>query len=107
MSERSNVMHPSTKLAALAVLAALAPTALTVVPAQDDFQFLFNGRDLSDWEGDVRHWSVKDGAITGRTTADAPLAGNTFLVWRGGTLQDFELRLRFRILADNPEGSAN
>ena len=62
---------------------------------------LFNGKDLSGWDGDPRLWSVKDGAIRGQTTITKPARGNTFLVWRGGKLKDFELKLKFRIQNGN------
>ncbi len=58
---------------------------------------IFNGTDLTGWDGDPRLWSVKDGAIRGETTPENPAKGNTFCVWRGGTLKDFELKIKFRI----------
>jgi hypothetical protein len=58
---------------------------------------LFNGKDLTGWEGDKRLWSFKDGAVRGETTKENAAKGNTFLIWRAGTLGDFELRLSFRI----------
>jgi len=67
----------------------------------DDPQTLFNGKDLSGWEGDPSVWSVEDDAIVGRTTADAPIKNNTFLIWRGGKLGDFRLRLEYRIEGGN------
>ena len=30
---------------------------------------LFNGKDLTGWEGNPKLWSVEDGAITGKTIA--------------------------------------
>ena len=54
------------------------------------FKNLFNGKDLSGWDGNPKFWSVKDGTITGQTTSDNPTQGNTFLIWREGTLDDFE-----------------
>lgn len=62
---------------------------------------LFNGKDLAGWEGDNKFWSVEDGAITGRTTKDNPAKHNTFLVWKGGTLKDFELHVMFKIANHN------
>jgi hypothetical protein len=62
---------------------------------------LFNGRDLSGWDGDPRFWSVQDGAITGQTTKENPTPNNTFLIWREGTLKDFELRLLWKIEGGN------
>ena len=65
---------------------------------------IFNGTDLKDWDGDPRLWSVKDGVIRGETTAQNAAKGNTFLIWKGGTLKDFELRLLFRCTTDNNSG---
>ena len=44
---------------------------------------------------------MKDGLVTGQTTADNPTQGNTFLIWRDGTVEDFELRLSYRIVGGN------
>jgi hypothetical protein len=85
----------------LLTVAALSATAF----AQE--QNLFNGKDLTGWEGNPGLWSVKDGVIHGETkpTADNPKRGdlkhNTFLVWKGGTVSDFELRLKYRISSDS------
>jgi len=91
-------------LLALALSAALcagdapAPAAVpAAAPDADGFVALFNGTDLTGWEGKPEFWSVKDGAITGTSTKEVPTKGNTFLIWRGGTLTDFELRLSFRL----------
>ncbi len=65
---------------------------------------LFNGKDLSGWDGDPRLWSVKDGAIRGETTAEAPAKGNTFLILKDQRFGDFELRLSFRCTASNNSG---
>ena len=51
-----------------------------------------------------RLWTVKDGVIHGETTAENPAKGNTFLIWKDGTLKDFELRLSFRCNATNNSG---
>ena len=68
---------------------------------QAEFQELFNGKDLAGWDGDENYWSVKDGVITGRSTADKPLKRNTFLIWKGNTLKDFELRVSYKIAGGN------
>jgi hypothetical protein len=43
------------------------------------FRSIFNGKDLTGWEGNPRLWSVKQGAITGQTTKENSAKGNTFL----------------------------
>jgi len=60
-------------------------------------QTLFNGKDLTGWEGNPDLWSVKDGAITGTTTAEKPAAANTFLIWKGGDVSDFKLTLKYKM----------
>jgi hypothetical protein len=82
---------------ALSAAACLLATSL----AADEFRPLFNGKDLTGWEGDSRLWSVKDGVIRGETTLTSLVLSNTFLIWGGGVLKDFELRLQFRIRNGN------
>ena len=66
--------------------------------AQDDgFKQIFDGKSLDGWSGKPGAWKVKDGVLIGETTAEDPLKQNTFLVWQGGDLTDFELRFHFRI----------
>lgn len=80
-------------------------TALSFASAEE--KEIFNGKDLTGWEGNKDLWSVKDGAITGITPPDPanPEKGiikhNTFLVWKGGTVADFELTFQFRIEKGN------
>jgi sugar phosphate isomerase/epimerase len=68
---------------------------------ETDWKWIFNGKDLTGWDGDPRLWSVKEGVIRGETTTENPARGNTFCVWRGGKLKDFELKLKFRIQNGN------
>lgn len=69
-----------------------------------EMEQLFNGTNLEGWDGDTRLWSVKDGVIHGETTPENKANGNTFLIWQGGKLEDFELRLSFRCSATNNSG---
>jgi pimeloyl-ACP methyl ester carboxylesterase/prenyltransferase beta subunit len=69
---------------------------LTDQPARVEtagFRALFNGNDLSGWEGDASLWSARDGAIVGSSTG---LKHNDFLAsqksWR-----NFILKLTFRL----------
>ncbi|MBT3212834.1 MAG: DUF1080 domain-containing protein, partial [Planctomycetaceae bacterium] len=67
----------------------------------EEFQSLFNGKDLSGWAGKEGLWSVKDGAIFGQTTENDPLESNTFLVWQGGDVGNFILKLKVRFSGNN------
>jgi hypothetical protein len=62
---------------------------------------IFNGKDLTGWDGNPLHWSVEDGAILGQTTMYSPAYGNTYCIWRGGKLKNFILKIKFRIQNGN------
>jgi hypothetical protein len=81
-----------------------ADDSANAAPPEGKMETIFNGQDLSGWDGDSRLWSVRDGAIHGETTEDVKANGNTFIVWKGGVLKDFELRLSFRCSATNNSG---
>jgi hypothetical protein len=89
---------------ALAQAAGAAKAQVTVPPEPDGMMPLFNGKDLSGWDGDPRLWSVKDGLLRGKTTAEIKAPGNTFLIWKGGEVADFDLRLSFRMNTSNNSG---
>ena len=67
---------------------------------------LFNGKDLSGWQGDPDLWSVVDGVITGVTEDSGPrkIDHNTFLIYGANRFEDFELTLKVRITGDNNSG---
>ncbi|MGH9837461.1 MAG: 3-keto-disaccharide hydrolase [Blastocatellia bacterium] len=75
----------------------LLATGVVSQSLEPGFQSLFNGRDLSGWDGDPKFWSVKGGAITGVTRPEDQKKGAmTYLIWKGGDVGDFELRLDYR-----------
>ncbi len=80
-------------------LLCLSMASLTCCVAQEAKE-IFNGKDLSGWKGNAELWSVKDGAITGQTTADKKLEANSFLIWEG-EVADFELNLDYKITGQN------
>jgi hypothetical protein len=62
---------------------------------------LFDGKTLDGWDGNPLHWHVEDGSIIGVNTKENPTKGNTFLIWKGGELKDFELTLECKIDSGN------
>lgn len=87
---------------AISTLAFAADAPKATAPDEPaDMVQLFNGKDLTGWDGDTRLWSIKDNVVRGETTKENVTKGNTFLIWKGGTLGDFELRLSFRIAGGN------
>jgi hypothetical protein len=88
-------------LLALGAACALSLASAPVLAGEPGFEPLFNGKDLTGWDGNPKLWSVKDGAITGQTSATEPIKENTFLIWTNGPVADFELRFSYRIVAGN------
>lgn len=100
-------------LAALGTGLAIAQTPY--VPKQSDrpevlagdepgFESIFDGKTLKGWEGDPRYWRVADGMMTGEITPETVIKSNTFVIWRGGTPEDFELKVEYRITAAGNSG---
>ena len=82
----------------------LLTTFATAISAQDGFTSLFNGKDLTGWDGDPKLWKVEDGIVIGTCRGPEALANNSFLIWRGGKVGDFELRATIRVIGDNNSG---
>jgi type 1 glutamine amidotransferase len=91
------------RCACLAMIGMLAGGWFALPPAvaADALVPIFNGTSLDGWEGKPEFWRVENGAIVGETTAENPTQGNTFLVWRQGLVDDFELELQYRITGGN------
>jgi hypothetical protein len=74
----------------------------------DGFVSLFDGRTLNGWDGDPMFWSVKDGALHAESTPEkvvgGVIPGNTFLIWKGGTVKDFELKVDYRFVGNGNSG---
>lgn len=86
-----------TALLLLAFHLACTPGASAV----DDYRELFNGHDLSGWEGDSKVWRVSDGLLVGETKTSTDIKTNTFLVWKERDVDDFELRAIVRLKGPN------
>src|SRR4051794_31401307 len=61
----------------------------------EGFEAVFNGSDLTGWEGSPKYWKVEGGCLTG--TADGTLKYNRFITWRGGKVKNFELRVQVKV----------
>ena len=72
---------------------ALAIAPLSSPAAEPEFLPLFNGKDLTGWDGDFDLWKVENGMIVG----DSPgIKHNQFLRTKSN-FENFELRLEFRL----------
>lgn len=72
--------------------------------AEKGFVTIFDGKTLNNWEGDTTYWSVSDGSLVGQITPETILKTNSFIVWKGGTTEDFELKTEFRITEQGNSG---
>ena len=74
-------------------LFAIVVLVVTIASARaaTDFAPIFDGKSLDGWDGDPRFWRVEAGTIVGETTANHRTERNTFLIWKGGEVADFEL----------------
>ena len=89
----SNALFHALTISGVALLQ--IPGALA---AEKGFKSLFDGKTLDGWKAaDMSYWSVEDDAITGKITPEHPLAENLYLIWQGGELGDFELKLKSRV----------
>ncbi len=97
-------MLKNIRVAIVAVLAAGligVATPELAEAADDGFESIFDGKTLKNWNGNPKFWSVKNGAITGQTTKGNTTQGNTFIIWKGADLGDFELKLQYKIVGGN------
>jgi hypothetical protein len=69
--------------------------------APEGFVPLFNGKDLTGWEGDAKLWLVQDGMLIGRSPG---IKYNDFLATTA-SYGDFVLRLKFQLV--DKSGNAN
>jgi hypothetical protein len=72
-------------------------------PAGDGFVPLFNGTSLEGWDGDPKFWRVENGVIVGESTKENVVPHNTFLIWRGGEVENFEITFEYRM---SPEANS-
>jgi hypothetical protein len=80
-------------------LTAQRPNTLTPAERKEGYLLLFNGRDLTGWDGDPRLWSVKDGVLVG-STEGVELKQNTFLISQE-KYSDFLLKVEIKLRNHN------
>ncbi|HZF65891.1 MAG TPA: DUF1080 domain-containing protein [Chitinophagaceae bacterium] len=65
---------------------------------------LFDGKSLMGWEGDSTYWRVENGNMVGEVTPFNLISRNSFIIWRGGVVKDFELKLEYRVSEQGNSG---
>jgi choline-sulfatase len=79
-----------------------ASAAVGTRPDKDGFVRIFDGKSLRGWTGDLKYWSVKNGALTGVT--DGSLKMNRFITWKNSTVRNFDLRVKVKVTAGGNSG---
>ena len=105
--QTSNMNHKHFAAIAMGAMLLAQTPFVSGAETEPGFTKIFNGKDLAGWDGNPKLWSVKDGAIMGRTTRENPAKGNTFLIWTNGSPGDFELRCSFKIVPGDTNHFAN
>jgi hypothetical protein len=73
-----------------------------VMPLEETgFKAIFDGSTMKGWDGDPNFWRVENAALVGETAKDKQPKQNTFLIWRGGSPGNFELKLQYRLTGYN------
>jgi len=97
LATRQTITHMKSSLAFIATLAlgSLASLAKSVVQRQGSHRL----------DGNMELWSVQDGASPARhppirESRQVHAEAQHFLIWRGGVVKDFELTLKYRIVAE-------
>src|ERR1043165_972703 len=78
------------------------PKAELPKPDADGFMTIFNGKDLTWWDGLPDYWEVKDGVISGHEVKEK--SKQTFLVFTGAMVSDFELHAKYKFAT--PDGNS-
>ena len=68
---------------------------------QTGFAQIFNGKDLTGWDGEPVFWSVEAGRIIARVSPEVRVKNHTYLIWQGPKVRDFELRVKLRSTRGN------
>lgn len=99
---RPRVVSVGVVLVAL-VLGSVAQAGSHKAAHQDKagFEAIFNGKNLDGWSGDPELWRVEDGAIVGQTTKQNRVSDSNFMIWQGGTPENFILELEYKIPRGN------
>jgi len=81
-------------------LLALVPEA----EVEEGFTSIFNGKDLTGWDGKPGWWTVEDGALTAESTPEKPCKLCNYLIWEGDKPADFELLAEFKLSGKGNSG---
>ena len=91
-------------MAMMVLLASSCTTSGQGKSNKTGFVKIFDGKTLNGWEGDPAYWSVENGNLVGQITPSTLLKNNSFIIWKGGEIADFELMLEVKITTGGNSG---
>ncbi|MBD0277319.1 MAG: DUF1080 domain-containing protein [Flavisolibacter sp.] len=97
---RNRHVHPFTGLGLLLVISTgihCHSSKQTTAAEDNTFISIFDGKTLNGWQGNPTYWRVENGIMIGEVTPQTLLKRNSFIIWRGGSPADFELKVSYRI----------
>jgi len=102
MMKNSRILLVALFLAAVCTVS----IGLCAEPDKDGFVPLFNGKDLTGWEGNKDIWRAENGCIVGQTAADGPgkIERNTFLILKDKEFENFTIKFEYRITKGGNSG---
>jgi putative membrane-bound dehydrogenase-like protein len=93
-----DLLKPLTEVEVRALIGYLRhPTQVPIQATAENAKDFFNGKDLTNWDGDPKLWSVEDGEIVGRSPG---IKKNEFLRSHF-TAGDFRLSLKLKLAPDS------
>lgn len=91
------VVRPLFRLLLVAACLLVVSQPAAAQPLDSGTVKLFDGESLKGFDANPEHWRVENGAIVGEIKPGETLRRNTWLIWRGGEVSDFELHAQFRL----------
>lgn len=91
-------------LLAVVIISASCKSSAQNKSSSNGFVQIFDGKTLNGWEGDPTYWRVENGNLVGEITPATIVKRNQFIIWNGGTTDDFELELEYKITINGNSG---
>ncbi|MDR0869496.1 MAG: DUF1080 domain-containing protein [Planctomycetaceae bacterium] len=79
-------------------------TAAAEDKKDDGFVSLFNGKDLTNWEGLPDGWTVENGCIAGESTKEKPCKAAHYLYLKDQEPENFHFKIAFKLTGNGNSG---
>lgn len=84
----------------ISLSAVAVPMNVVSAEVETGFVSMFNGVDLTGWDGKPGLWRVEDGAISSESTPETPCERAHYLYWQNGEPGDFILRFEYKLIGE-------